>query len=91
MILSYDRFSLKNGVFAAEASDLGDFRPEQIYPDACDVGFKMLGKTGEYATFYLADTRQSEGDILYWTFLPTTETVRKIPALKGYRVEIFND
>ena len=91
----HTRFSYKDKVYVAEASDFGASggpRLERIYDDACDVGFQMIGKTGAVATFYLsAEHRGADQDITHWVFLPTTESLRRIPALRNVRVEILND
>ena len=86
-------FTYKDKVFSAEVSDLRDFRPGRIYPDAADVGFIMVSsKTRSEAIFYLEkEHRDRENDITHWTFKPTTEAIRKNPNLKGTTVEIFND
>lgn len=85
--------------FVAEASDLraaGQSLFGQIYEDACDVGLMLeSSKTGSVARFYLEAIETThntdEGEILNWTLLPTSDAVRRHPALNGWKMIIFND
>jgi hypothetical protein len=97
-VFNTSRFSWSetNRTLVTEASDI-QFNPardmHQIYVDACDVGIALEShKTGAVATFYFdrADV-DGENDISAWVFLPTTETVRKLPHLAETSVIIFND
>lgn len=90
-MLNSNQFTYTDQTFVAFASDLGDFRPERIYPDACDVGFKMESeRTGVVATYYLAEVERKDGDVAAWHFNPTSESIRKIAGIKGTKVTIFN-
>lgn len=65
----------------------------QVYDDACDEGFIIVSKkTGRDAVFAINETvKDSEGDVRYWTMVPTRDTVRRLPQLKGWEVMVFND
>lgn len=65
----------------------------QIYDDACDVGLRMASPhPAGKATFYLDQEHEdNEGDTTHWTFKPTSETLRRIPALNGVTVTVLND
>ncbi len=100
MQVSTSKFSYnpKNRGFVAEASDLCSMDQElfhQVYPDSCDPGITLISeKTGKHADYFLYRTEISDNEdreLLYWTLHPTSETVRKLPALCGTYVTIFND
>ena len=84
-------------LFVAEASDF--YTPDlfqQIYPDACDVGFEMeSSRSGEKAVFVYAEEIMhgpaNEPEVAGWLFYPTTETLKKMPHLKDWSVTVFND
>ena len=81
-------------IFVAEMSELPDgFRFEQVYPDACDAGFTMVGaRTGQEIVFVMdATDKDREGDVAGWRFIPTRETVRRIPSCAGITALIIND
>jgi len=64
----------------------------RIYQDAADLGFTMVSdKTGIESVWYLNRTKEHDGDLEFWEFNPTPETLKKIPALRGHKVIIFND
>lgn len=65
----------------------------QVYDDACDDGFVIVShKTGTEATFALDRTdADDEGEIDGWHFIPTRDTLRKHPQLKGWTVLVVND
>jgi len=77
----------------AECSDLGHGAFHRVYPDACDEGVTMVNPdNGNEVTFYVAHTEcDAEGDLLYYSLVPTPESVRKVPTCKGLRMTIFND
>ena len=62
--------------------------PDLLYDDACDIGFTLVStKTGNSKIFYHEKTiRDSEGDILYWTYNEIEG-----PKSTNLRVKIFND
>ena len=69
---------------------------QRIYPDACDAGFIMeSSRTGNTATWYFSKElmygRGEDLELGGWEFLPTHETVKKMPHLKDWSVTIFND
>lgn len=86
-------FTYSKGTFVAEASDLkGRNVEQQIYDDACDVGFCLRSPTGNVVKFFLSkEHKDSEGDITHWEFLPCAEDVRKRPIFAKMKVVIFND
>ena len=76
-----------------EISSLGNFRFERVYPDACDIGFRMVSeRTGKEAVFVVDhEDTDGEGDIQGWNLVPTRESVRRNPDCAGVRVLIIND
>jgi hypothetical protein len=64
-----------------------------LYDDACDVGIEMFNpRTGVMTRWYMQDeVRDNDNDITHWTFRATSETLRKHPQLKDWRVDILND
>jgi hypothetical protein len=85
-----------NKLFITEASDLAGVRDdiwETLYPDACDIGLKLVSeRTGKEAHFYLVDpVRDADNDVVEWELLPTTETKHKFPNLQGWKVIVLND
>lgn len=46
---------------------------------------------GTRAEFILVAVKKDEGDIMWWTLLPTVHTVALHPNLEGWSVVIFND
>lgn len=79
--------------FIAEMSELPEhFRFEQVYPDACDAGFHMLShRTGQEIVFVMSATDMSGEDIAGWRFVPTRESLRRVPSAAGVSVLIIND
>jgi hypothetical protein len=78
--------------FSAEISDLGN--PfVNAYPDACDVGIVLVSHvTGKPAMFVqVSESRDIEGDVMDWTFRPTSAALRTNPLLSNVKVVIFND
>lgn len=65
----------------------------QAYPDAADIGFRVMSnKTGKVAMFAMdGDKRNDEGEVQWWDAVPTQETLRSNPNLKGWKVRVFND
>lgn len=78
---------------SSEASDMGNRHLQQLYNDACDVGFAVKSEhTGEVVTYVMVSVKKdAESDILYWTYSPTIESQRKVPACIGTTAVIFND
>lgn len=86
-------FTKNKSTFVAEASDLGtEFGPQRLYPDAADVGLVLISsKTGKEAVYVFSDFEKRDGDLISWTYLPTKETLKQFPALRGTKVVIYND
>jgi hypothetical protein len=84
----------KGKTFISEISDLGEGFT-QIYPDACDEGlFLQSHISGEVSTWYVAREEYSHGEdkeLQAWHLAPTEESQKKFPALKGWKMVIFND
>lgn len=73
--------------FVAEISELHNaVLASRVFNDACDEGFTLVSeRTGEEMTMILeSESRDNEGELLYWTFKPERET-----AL--FTVRVFND
>jgi hypothetical protein len=83
----------KTREFVADASDLGNFKLDRIYPDACDMGFEMVShRTGQSVKWYLmTEMYNGDGDITAWSFNLTPESARKYPDLANWVVLVFND
>lgn len=78
----------------AEASDLGLRQLERLYDDACDVGIALINpRSGNVTRWALKEEVRDprENELLGWMLIPTPETVRKQPELKGYQFNIIND
>lgn len=94
---STKQFSYDNKTFRAEISDLlkgGQFSVfGLIYDDACDEGLTLVShKTGKEAKFVVDYIHKDpEKDIMWWTLVPTRDTVRHLPSLCNTRVVIYND
>jgi hypothetical protein len=74
--------------FSAEASDLGQLRMRQVYPDACDEGFDLVShRTGVSVVVVHNHTEKRDGDVLWDEFVP----VCKLDRLLFNKVVIFND
>jgi hypothetical protein len=98
---SFDWFADRR-IFIAEISELpsfyrpghfrGSFQFEQVYPDACDVGFTMISdRTGEEVVFAMTSTDMNGDEIAGWRFTPTRESVRRFPRCAGVSALIIND
>ena len=78
--------------FSADASDISRHF-YRVYPDAADAGFEMVSdKTGN-TSFWVAnrDEYDREYELVFTEFVPTAETLRKIPALRGWIARVYND
>lgn len=76
------------------SSTLGNQGWTQIYPDACDAGVILTShKTGLESSWYIHEIDYDYGgeDIMGWRLLPTPESLRKYPRLKGWTMLIIND
>ncbi len=79
--------------FVAELSDLRGVEFERAYPDACDMGLRIISEqTGEEAVFVVEkEQRNHEGELEYIQLKPTRESVRQSPNLRGTKMTLFND
>jgi hypothetical protein len=98
MKVTTDSFTFSNNTFITEASDIEPNNGSifhQIYPDACDEGLVLISaKTGNESTWYVSEpeyTKDEDHELVAYHLLPTTETVRKYPALTNTKMVIFND
>lgn len=95
-VVDVKKFTVSNQYrsFVAEASDLGrvDLQ-KQLYDDACDVGFALYNAFTAHTTRWAhsEDVYDNEGDLTVTYYIPTPETLRKYPMLKGWKIHILND
>lgn len=76
-------FTWRGKVGIADASDLGPGWAEQIFDDACDVGFRVKSqKTGDTRVFILARTITAQNDLVEWVFEDTTG---------AFQIRVLND
>jgi hypothetical protein len=99
MVFPIERFIVvkKTNVIelVAELSDLSAVHENpfhRVYPDACDEGLTIIGKTGQEVT-YAINRRQvdREGDLQFIELIPTRESIRKVPASRATKIILFND
>jgi len=78
---------------SADISELPSSAFVQIYPDACDVGVRIVSeKTGVVTEWVVdAEERDREGDLVLNVLVPTATTLRKHSALAGWKFTIYND
>ncbi len=88
----YFTFVKATGNFAGEISELPQDIFEQIYDDACDVGFYLVSeKTGEKILYSLYYTqRNEENEVESWLFKPCRFD-KKHMHLANMKVVVFND
>ncbi len=78
----------------AEESDLrGCSVWAKLYSDAADLGLAVVSdKTQATVVYVFALTeKDGEGEMVSWTFLPHTESIKNNPKCAGTKVVIFND
>lgn len=63
----------------------------RIYPDACDEGITIVGKSHEVDFVMSRVDRDEEGDLRFYELVPTRESLRKVPEAAGTKVILFND
>lgn len=77
--------------FIGDISETNGFQP--LYDDACDVGITLQSaKSLRYSSWYVE--REEYGDefeISNWILKPTTETLRHLPGLEGWKIVLYND
>jgi hypothetical protein len=83
--------------FYQEDSSLGKYNYfQQIYDDACDVGF-LVRNPGTNRTILVSlfktnvEMNDDDGDVVSWVFTPSSESVRLYPKLRNYKFVIYND
>lgn len=95
MTVSSRQFSFNSTTkqLSAEISDLGPGAIIRVWPDSCDVGVEVVSeKTGAHVKFFVSHTHvDPEGDVQYYDLKPTPESLRKVPAVKGMSMILFND
>jgi hypothetical protein len=83
-----------------EASSLRDSNGqdrylEQLYDDSDDVGLAIrFERTNEVAVYKLYQIKRNKsfpGEIASWEYLPSKDSVKKVPDCKRTKVIIFND
>jgi hypothetical protein len=64
----------------------------RIFNDSADEGLCIVSEhTGLEAKYVIDEiVRNADHDIVSWKLLPTTETCKKVPHLKGSSVVVFN-
>lgn len=69
--------------------NIGDF----CFSSPGAVAFSIVNpKTGNVSDWtFIESEYDSEGELLWDTFAPTTPSLTQFPALKGIRVVIYND
>jgi hypothetical protein len=84
---SHERFTWEKGKGSAEIGDLGPSPFIRVYPDACDEGFDVIGRTGRTVRFVVVETtRDGEGEVQSWRLEPAAR------ELRGYAsITLFND
>lgn len=80
-------------LLSADASDLGPNCLIQPFNDSIDVGIAVVSHiTGLEATFVEnACKLDGEGDVEYWDFIPTDESLRRNKRLAGMTIRVYND
>ncbi len=81
-------------VLVAEVSDLfKDWPSEQdrVWPDACDVGLRVMGRRQPVDFVVQREVRDAEGELVSFELAPTPESIRRVPACAKARVVIYND
>ena len=95
-IYNTDQFTFdpKEKQFISEASDL-QLELKQIFNDSCDEGLELVSRrTGEVSKWYLNKTEYTNGpdrELVAWHLIPTPQSIKNHPGLKGYKMVIFND
>jgi hypothetical protein len=76
--------------------ELSDFGPagtypfHQIYPDACDEGVTVQGKSGA-VDYCVSEWKVEDGDLQKIILLPTPESVKRVPGAAGSDMVLYND
>lgn len=87
--------SLQSKTLASEASTLtmGGRSPlfSKFYASEIPAFTIISNQTNVTSDWILKNTEIVDGELLKWTLVPTEETCRRIPALRGYKAIVFND
>ena len=78
----------------AEISDIHVSRFDRLYDDAADVGFAIRNeKTGNVTRWTLSNEVRDnvENELVAFNLVPTPESIRAQPILKGYTMTLLND
>jgi hypothetical protein len=87
-----DMFTVTGHQISAESSDMGNRHLQRLYDDAADVGFAMRLPVGEVITFSLVDVKKDgEGELMYWIYAATADSIRRIPECRKIQAIVFND
>ncbi len=93
--INTNQLTHEGNYFTGDISDLGpNFRLQQVYADACDVGFVLVSaRTGKELTMVQCDTiSDSDGEVKGWGFEPTRKSIRQIGQHVAHlRVILYND
>lgn len=77
------RWDAASRVFTADISDLNGFG--QVWDDACDTGFTLLGPAGREAVVVVTHEEvDGEGDTRWWSLTPISRD-------HHFTVTVFND
>jgi len=92
-MISTDRMTwdASTRTLTSEASDhapLGRFPWVRAYPDACDLGVDVVGRTGRVVRFAVQHEERRDGETLFWRLVPARPTDRR---QLGLALIIFND
>lgn len=89
-----------------EISDIGVRKFQRLYNDAADVGFALRNpKTGNVTRWAVTSVVRGpdeisnyeavegciDDDVLGWYLVPTSESLRRNPQMKGYCIMLIND
>jgi hypothetical protein len=91
---AWDKF---NRTLIAEDSTLGSNYLGQIYPDAADIGFRVVSmETGIEVAFVLEETRRTDDEVVGWTYTAPRDANKHLTKeqwikVEGIRASIFND
>ena len=84
----------KAKTLVAELSDLMITKFFPLYDDAADVGFAIRNpKTGNVTRWAVSNEIRDnvENELLGYKLVPTPESVRAQPVMKGYTMTLLND
>jgi hypothetical protein len=98
IVFPWSRFtvSVDGNTLISEASDMENRHLQPLYDDSVDRGFAVQfdskSNGPEVVTFVVSHTnRDNEGDIMFWDYVPTAESIRKFPHHVKMTATVFND